>query len=158
MSLATKNKDELKGIARALLIELPEEATKAEILAVFAEEEVKPEDYENIEIPPEPAENAVVANTADGIVTTETIKSEAAPAPKSSFPVESSTSASLADVPDGTTLLKCDRVNPTFQVGEYTFTREHPFQIVKTVDAEYIVRNIPGFRPAMPSEAQEFYS
>ena len=38
MSLQAKNKEELEGIARALFVELPEDATKKEIIAKFADE------------------------------------------------------------------------------------------------------------------------
>ena len=160
MSLQAKNKEELQGIARALLIELEPDATKAEILAKFAEEKVTKEDYENIEIPPVPSDNdPVVVSPTEGIVTTSSLRHEDEAAPAPAPPVAENTASNIQAAPvSNEVLLKCDRKNATFQILTYEFTREHPFKLVSEKDADYIVRNVPGFRPALQSEVQEFYS
>jgi len=55
-------------------------------------------------------------------------------------------------------LLRMHRTNGLYEVRGYRFTREHPFVPVKQDDAEYIIANHEGFRVALPSEAEEFYS
>jgi hypothetical protein len=51
-----------------------------------------------------------------------------------------------------------DRANPSFSVGRYVFTQEHPFVAMSERDAQYIFDNQSGFRPATPREVQEFYN
>lgn len=54
-------------------------------------------------------------------------------------------------------LLRMMRENARFDIRGYTFTREHPYGIVNSDDAEWIVQNLEGFRPATPKEIQEYY-
>lgn len=160
MSLQAKNLAELRGIARALFVELPEDANKKQIIAKFAEEGITKEDYENLEIPPEPDANTpIIESPTEGIVTTSTLRheEEAAPAPAVA-PVETVVRSNEPVTAPTEVLLKCDRKNATFQILTYEFTREHPFKLVSAKDADYIVRNVPGFRPALQSEVEEFYS
>ena len=60
--------------------------------------------------------------------------------------------------PQPTVLLRMERANPTYQTRGYTFTKDHPFLPVSQEAAEWIIRNEEGFRVALPSEAEEFYS
>jgi hypothetical protein len=55
-------------------------------------------------------------------------------------------------------LLKMTRENFSYEVRGYRFTREHPFVAVNAEDADYLIENEEGFRPASPKEAREFYS
>jgi hypothetical protein len=55
-------------------------------------------------------------------------------------------------------LLRMLRSNPLFEVRGYKFSKDHPFNAVAQSDAEYIIANYEGFRVALPSEAEEFYS
>ena len=55
-------------------------------------------------------------------------------------------------------LLRMHRANAKYEVRGYNFTREHPFLPVAQSDAEFIISNHEGFRVALPSEAEEFYS
>jgi hypothetical protein len=57
-----------------------------------------------------------------------------------------------------TVLLRMQRSNGLFEVRGYKFTKEHPFVPAKQSDAEYIIANFEGFRVALPSEAEDFYS
>lgn len=148
-------KEELEGIARGLLIELPENATKSEIIAIFKEENVTKEDYENLEIPPEPSEDAPVAVTTEGIVTTADLQVDE---PEKAVVQGRAAVAVAPAASNEPVLLKYERNNATFEILTYRFTREHPFSLVEAKDADYIVRNIPGFRPAVQSEAADFYS
>lgn len=55
-------------------------------------------------------------------------------------------------------LLRMHRANSVYTIRGYKFTREHPFLPVTQSDAEYIISNEEGFRVALPSEAEAFYS
>lgn len=55
-------------------------------------------------------------------------------------------------------LLKMERANPSFAIRGYNFTKAHPFLPVEESDAAYIIHNEDGFRVALPSEAEAFYS
>lgn len=57
-----------------------------------------------------------------------------------------------------TILVKMDRTNPSYQVGRYTFTQQHPFIVMPEWDAQNIFDTESGFRPATPREVQEYYS
>lgn len=59
--------------------------------------------------------------------------------------------------PEEKFLVKMTRENPLYQTRGYTFTKEHPYQLVSSADVEYILSNEDGFRQAYPSELQEFY-
>ena len=88
-------------------------------------------------------------------MTTSSLRHEDEAAPT---PAPSPVAKAVAAPSDDEVLLKCDRKNATFEILTYQFTREHPFKLVSAKDADYIVRNVPGFRPALQSEVQEFYS
>jgi hypothetical protein len=62
------------------------------------------------------------------------------------------------DVPSGErVLLRMTRKNPTFEIRGGKFTRERPFAFVSEDDAQWILDNEEGFRPATPKEVKEFY-
>lgn len=63
--------------------------------------------------------------------------------------------AAQGDVPY---LIKMDRANIKYQVGKYTFTKEHPYALVDPADVEFVLTHEPGFRQALPSEVSEFYA
>ena len=55
-------------------------------------------------------------------------------------------------------LVRMDRVNPSYEVGPYRFSLEHPFVAMPEWDAQKIFDTEEGFRLATPREAQEYYS
>jgi hypothetical protein len=57
-----------------------------------------------------------------------------------------------------TVLVRMDKQNPSYTVYGQTFTREHPFVAMSESEAQRIFDTEPGFRPATPREAQEFYN
>jgi len=57
-----------------------------------------------------------------------------------------------------TILVRMDKANPSYTVNGYMFTREHPFVAMSENEAQRIFDTEPGFRPATPREAQEFYN
>jgi hypothetical protein len=57
-----------------------------------------------------------------------------------------------------TVLVRMERMNPTYQVGRYTFTQQHPFIAMPEWEAQAIFDLEQGFRLANPREAQEYYS
>lgn len=60
--------------------------------------------------------------------------------------------------PEPKVLIKMERMNPRFEIRGYLFSKQHPFVPVTEDDANYIISHLDGFRIAMPSEAESFYS
>lgn len=54
-------------------------------------------------------------------------------------------------------LIKMVRDNPLFEIRGHRFTKEHPYALVSSVDADYILTKEDGFRQATPGELTEFY-
>jgi hypothetical protein len=54
-------------------------------------------------------------------------------------------------------LVKMERSNHSYQIGDYTFSQEHPFVVMSESDAQRIFDTQDGFRLATPREAQEYY-
>lgn len=55
-------------------------------------------------------------------------------------------------------LLKMTRMNPTYEIMGYKFTKTHPYLPVAEDDASEILSNAEGFSIASPREVEEFYS
>ena len=55
-------------------------------------------------------------------------------------------------------LVRMIRANNTYQIRGYTFTRAHPYALVKENDADFLIERDGGFRMASPKEAREYYS
>lgn len=53
-------------------------------------------------------------------------------------------------------LVKMERLNGTFEVGKYRFTREHPYVLVEESDVKSVLQE-GGFRQAYPEELAKFY-
>jgi hypothetical protein len=155
------NKKDLQGLARSVFVEVPEGASVPEIRALLHQENLTDEDIANIEIVPEVDPNKPLVAEADGnVVTAASLAPEPEPEPVV-LVVEAPPTGTQRFEPAPVktdVLIKYERQNPSFEVLTYKFTSEHPFLLVRPEDADYIVRNIPGFRPALETEAQEFYS
>jgi hypothetical protein len=54
-------------------------------------------------------------------------------------------------------LVKMERSNHSYQIGDYTFSQEHPFVVMSESDAQRVFDTQNGFRLATPREAQEYY-
>lgn len=136
MSFDTLKIDELRQVADSFGVDLEDAKTKAEIVAVLAEEGVtfdmfkKFQDAEKEEIEDDFKEETVVPD----------IKSKK----KKSA--------------EATILVKMERKNFTYETHGYTFTYDHPFVAVSEKIAQEIFDNEEGFRPATPREVQEYYS
>ena len=128
MSFNTMKLAELKGVAENFGVELPTKTSKAEVLSLLEEEGVSYQDYERF------------ANV-------EKVEPEPQLGRKP-----------VTEVAEDTMLIRMDRENYSYQVEGFTFTKEHPFAAVPLTVADYICRTHAGFRPALPSEAQAFYS
>ena len=57
-----------------------------------------------------------------------------------------------------TILLKMSRLNPSFEVFGYKFTKTHPYQVMSQEDAQRIIDTYDGFVIASPDEARSFYA
>lgn len=127
MSFETLKKEELLEVAEEFGVDVEKTDTKAVIIAAIAEDGVTWEDAAKF--------NKSVAEK-DVVVKEE--KAEA----KANGPKD---------------LLKMTRENGTYEIRGISFKKDHPFALVPSEDAEWIVENIEGFRYATPREAQEFY-
>lgn len=128
----TLKKARLREVAEEFAVDIEDDATKNEIIRALGTDGVTWEMYQKTFPETE----------------TEQPKVETTPSPA---PVEKKVASSQV-------LMKMTRGNPTYQIRGYTFTRRHPFVLVSSEDANYIIDNVDGFRIASPREAEEYYS
>jgi hypothetical protein len=130
MSFDTLKVAELREIADSFAVDLPNKATKQQIILALEEEGV---DY----------------NTYANFSGAEKVEIEPGPDPRPQ-PVD----VSNPDV----VLVKMTRNNMSYQIGNYVFSQEHPFVPMPSDHAQRIFDGIQGFVLATPREVQEFYS
>jgi hypothetical protein len=128
MSFDTMKISELKEVANGFGIDLPEKITKQALILALQDEGV----------------------TYDMYAKFSGAEKEEMEAPKETKKVTLDRSKTI--------LVRMDKNNPSYTVYGYTFTREHPFVAMSEDDAQRIFDTEPGFRPATPREAQEFYN
>lgn len=134
MSFEALKVDELRKIADNFGVDLSDVKTKAEIIAVLAEEGVSYDMYnkfagaekQELEELPEPDDAP-----------------RKQPKNKTNEP---------------TVLIKMERKNPSYETYGYIFTATHPFVAVPEKIAMDIFDSEDGFRMATPREVQEYYS
>lgn len=150
MSFKNLNVDELKDVAEFFVVDVeaadPEKGpSKKELLAALAsgDDPVTWDQYKDIYVKAKEAGNDK-APTESGVDITNAA-------------AEEEEKVEAVDTSDYV-LIKYDRKNPTYQVVGYTFTRRHPFASVPPEVAEYLVRQIEGFRLALPSEVTDYYN
>lgn len=132
----TLKKAELLRAAEEFGVEVAEGAKKADIILALDTDGVTWEMYQEAFPEDEPEKE-------------EPVNEEPKPV---SIPTQEGKTAS------GQVLIKMVRANPTYQIRGYTFTRRHPFVLVDTESANYLIENAEGFRVASPREAEEYYS
>lgn len=128
MSFDTLKVSELKKVADSFGVELKEKATKQTILL-------------------ELEDNGITYDMYAKFSGTEKVELEK-PVQAKKVPLDKS----------NTILVRMDKANPSYTVFGFTFTQEHPFIAMSDADAQRIFDTEPGFRPATPREAQEFYN
>lgn len=128
MSFDTLKISELKKIAEGFGVELPEKSSKQSIISALEEEGISYDTYAQF-------------NDSEKVELEQ---------PKPAKKVNLNKS--------NTILVRMDKANPSYTVYGYTFTQEHPFVAMSEDDAQRIFDTEPGFRPATPREAQEFYN
>lgn len=133
MVFESLNKKELRAVAEEFGVDIDEGAKKHEIITALQTDGVTWEMYKTAFPDDKPEVEEVQASVQ-----------EAAPV---------KTAKSNDQV-----LMKMTRANPTYEIRGHKFTRKHPFALVSSEDANYIIENIDGFRIASPREAEEFYS
>ena len=129
MSFDTLKIKELKEIAEQFAVDLPEKATKQQIILLLQEEGVDYDTYakfaevekEEIDLGPEPNPRKIDYKNQPVV------------------------------------LVKMVRENLSYQWGNYVFTRENPYMPMAESDALALFNNLPGFVLATPAEVQEFY-
>lgn len=153
MSFNKLKADELALLAtEGFAVEIPEGATKPQIIAALAENTITWE--QALESPFLPEKYRAV-EPAPAVVTTETI---AGATPTVTAVVEPPKEIVAKVVTPEKVLMKMERENPRYDIRGHKFTQDHPFALVDENDAEYIIENVEGFRYATPKEARDFYS
>jgi hypothetical protein len=130
MSFNNLKLDELRKVAETFAVEHETAKNKADLIALLAEEGVSYDMYAKF---------------------TEAEKGEA--------DVDERVTKAAPDAPGvGQVLVKMERMNPRYDVNEFTFTQDNPFIVMTEKKAQEIFDTQQGFRLATPKEAQEFYS
>lgn len=144
MSFQTLNKDVLQDVANEFGVEWSHEnPTKAQMLKDFEEEGITWDLYKKAF--PDPDDDDVEEEaTVEAVeeVNVEEVKAAAVKAQQRPAMV----------------LVKMERTNPTYEVRGYRFTQSHPYLVVKSEDADFLVTSKAGFRMATPSEVEQYYS
>lgn len=146
MSFSTLKVEDLKKVAEFFVVDVEaadedKGPTKKELLAALSagDDPVTWDQYKEIYLPAVEAGNDKPVEDEDDDV-------EPAPAPVDKY----------AD--SEKVLIKYERKNPTFEILDFTFTTRHPFASVPAEVAEHLVRNVEGFRLALPSELKDYYN
>jgi hypothetical protein len=145
-------------------VPVEETDNKKAVLAAFVEAGVSWKDYvaQHPEVKPDPAPEPVVHET----VTQTVIERDTEPQREGSVITAAAMQAPVEPVvaqpvvaPEGQPwLIKMTRENERFDVRGYSFTKRHPYALVKPEDVPYILEQEDGFRQAYPTELAEFYA
>jgi hypothetical protein len=130
MSFNSLKLDELRKVAETFAVEHETAKNKADLVALLAEEGVSYDMYDKF----------IQADKAEVEVD------------------ERVTKSSPENPGVGQVLVKMERMNPRYDVNEFTFTKDNPFIVMAESKAQEIFDTQQGFRLATPKEAQEFYS
>lgn len=152
MSKPTKFEDlpvaELRRIAiEDFAVPVEEGDNKKSVVAALAESGVTWDMY--VAQHPEVAPDEVKEEVVEVVVETPVVAAE---------PVAPVVAAPVTASGDQPWLIKMTRENVRYDTRGYTFTKEHPYALVKPEDVEFILEKESGFRQAYPSELQEFYA
>lgn len=129
MSFDTLKVQELREIAESFAVELPTKISKQQLILLLEEEGVTYETYQRF-------------------FDSEKVEPQPDPSPR-----PQNLDASAPNV----VLVKMDRNNMSYQIGNYIFSQEHPFVPMTENDAQAVFDLHQGFRLATPREVQEFY-
>lgn len=155
MSFQQLKVDELKELAEFYTVDVKvadedHGPTKKELLAALAEEEVSKEDYETFvkakETGKDKSKEQKIEEARAAAAEADEDEDEPVAAPEPE-PVDTS----------DWVLVKMERKNGTFQTGDFTFTKAHPFRSVPPEVAKYLIQKIHGFRLAMADEVTDYY-
>jgi len=125
--------EELRKVAETFAVDHESAKNKADLVALLAEEGVSYDMYSNFNN----------AEKADAELEPRKVASSGRPE---------------INIQGGQVLVKMERMNPRYDVNNFTFTRENPFIVMSEKDAQEIFDTQEGFRLATPKEVQEFYS
>jgi hypothetical protein len=141
-------------------VDIEPDASKKDVIAAFVETGIEWKDYvaQHPEVAPAEEVNREPEATRAGAVVTsgdvtgrveEYAEPEEAPVVRVAEPAIKQT--------DDPYLIKMVRDNTLYETRGYRFTQEHPYALVSSADAEFILSKEDGFRQAFPSELEEFY-
>jgi hypothetical protein len=137
MSFEDLKKDELLEAAEIFGTDVRPTSTKADIIAALLEDGIDYDTYEKFK-------------AKDEDESEDSAEDEEKPAQKPA--------KAKKEEKENVVLLRMTRLNGTFEIRGYRFTREHPYALVSERDADYLIEEIGGFRIASPREAKEFYN
>jgi hypothetical protein len=164
MSFEKLKRDALYELATEnFAVEVPETATKPQIIAALVEngvdwEMAKTYDKNAAAVAAEEEDVEVVSQTPPGVITSAQVQIKEAPVVAVvEEPVIEVTVTPTAPVTPESVLLKMERENPRYEIRGYKFTQKDPFVLVQNDDADFILSNEEGFKMATPREAKEFY-
>jgi hypothetical protein len=129
MSFDTLKVQELRDIAESFAVELPAKISKQQLILLLEEEGVTYDTYQRF-------------------FESEKVEPQPDPSPRA---------ANLDVSQPNVVLIKMERGNMSYQIGNYVFTQEHPFVPMTEADAQRVFDAHQGFRLATPREVQEFY-
>lgn len=135
MSFETLKIAELRKIAEDFAVDTDKIKSKADIIAVLAEEGVTWSVYQKT--------IKDVKEAAEEFADTEEILPRFDP---------------KSDKPEDTILVRMTRDNFRYDILGFTFTKEHPFVAMAEDDAQKIFDKEEGFRIANPKEVQDYYA
>jgi hypothetical protein len=124
--------EELRKVAEVFAVDHESAKNKADLIALLAEEGVSFDMYQSF---------------------TQAEKADAELEPR-----KQKGSSENISPQTGQVLVKMERMNPSYDVMGFTFTRENPFIVMSEKSAQDIFDTQEGFRLATPKEVQEFYS
>lgn len=147
MSFEKMKRDELYDMAtKNFAVDVSEIATKQQIIAALAESGVTWDMARTFDANAAAVAQEEVLEEAS-VITTAAVKEVPV------LVVERPVAPARPEV----VVLRMDRENPTYQIRGYKFTRESPYAVVKSEDADFILSHEDGFKIASPREVQEYY-
>jgi len=146
MAFKDLNVEELQSVANFFAVEVEKadekkSATKAELIAALnaGDDPVTWEQYETIYLEAKADNQLESDEDAEELVERDPVEVE---------PIDTSNYV----------LVKYERNNPYFEAVGYAFNKRHPFASVPPEVATHLVRNVGGFRLALPDELADYYN
>jgi len=121
---------ELRAVADEFGVDHSGSKTKAEVLALLSEEGVTQDEYNKVYGVPDEVPVPIVQKTQEKSIS-----------------------------PESEILVRMNRANPTYEIKNHRFTKDHPYVVMSPSEAQEIFDYDPrGFTIATPRELEDYYS